>query len=320
MPISYSNDFRLKIIEEIKENNHTKTQIAKRFRVSRSFVYNLWARFKKTGSYEAKPRGNTTPPKVDAIGEEHIREWLSNEPDLTLRDLCERYDEHFNILMGKSSMDRALKRMKMTYKKSLYDPKKYSERVEKLRIEYTEEIEKIDRDRLFFIDEMGANMNHSPLYSPLYGRAPSDERVYDDTPAAKGQRISMVGALTTSGMEAAFNFTGTMTGTVFLYFLEHFLCPLLSEGDYVVMDNTSVHKVDDVRHFIEKTGAKLIYLPPYSPELNPIELAWNKMKTHIRKQRARTFDQLYEVYAEALEAITMTDSRKFVAHAMGFLK
>lgn len=117
MPISYSSDLRVKIIEEIQEEKHTKTEIAEQFRVSRSFVYGLWSRFEKTGSYEAKPRGNTTPPKVDATGEDHIREWLSNEPDLTLNDLCERYDEHFNILMGKSSMDRALKRMKITYKK-----------------------------------------------------------------------------------------------------------------------------------------------------------------------------------------------------------
>jgi len=117
MPTSYSSDLRLKIIEEIQEEKYTKTEIAKQFRVSRSFVYTLWSRFKKTGSYEAKPRGNTRPPKVDATGEDHIREWLSNEPNLTLNDLCERYNEHFNILMGKSSMDRALKRMKITYKK-----------------------------------------------------------------------------------------------------------------------------------------------------------------------------------------------------------
>jgi len=117
MPTSYSSDLRLKIIEEIQEEKYTKTEIAKQFRVSRSFVYTLWSRFKKTGCYEAKPRGNTRPPKVDATGEDHIREWLSNEPNLTLNDLCERYNEHFNILMGKSSMDRALKRMKITYKK-----------------------------------------------------------------------------------------------------------------------------------------------------------------------------------------------------------
>lgn len=163
---------------------------------------------------------------------------------------------------------------------------------------------------------MGANLN----YSPLYGRSVSHDRVYDDRPTAKGQRISRVSALTTSGMKAAFNYEGTMTGNVFLYFLEHFLCPLLSNGDYVVLDNASVHKVERVKHLIEKTGAKVIYLPPYSPDLNPIELAWNKMKTYIRKKRARTIDTLYKVYAEALESITSSDSENFVEHAMGFLE
>lgn len=163
---------------------------------------------------------------------------------------------------------------------------------------------------------MGASLNHSPHY----GRSLSNERVYDEQPVAKGKRISMVSALTTLGMKAAFNYEGTMTGIVFLYFLQHFLCPVLSDGDYVVMDNASVHKVDEVKQLIESTGAKVIYLPPYSPELNPIELAWNKMKTYIRKQRARNTDALYSVYAEALESITLSDSEKFVEHAMKFLK
>jgi transposase len=163
---------------------------------------------------------------------------------------------------------------------------------------------------------MGANLNHSPCY----GRSPSNERVYDERPVAKGKRISMVSALTTSGMKAAFNYEGTMTGGVFLYFLQHFLCPLLSAGDYIVLDNASVHKVDDVKQLIEAAGAQVIYLPPYSPELNPIELVWNKMKTSIRKQRARTVEALYGVYAEALESITLSDSKKFIEHAMKFLK
>ncbi len=85
-----------------------------------------------------------------------------------------------------------------------------------------------------------------------------------------------------------------MTGLVFLYFLKYFLCPLLAEGDYVVMDNASVHKVDEVKDLIQKTGAKLIYLPPYSPDLNPIELAWNKIKQYLRKQRPRTVEALYQ--------------------------
>ena len=128
----------------------------------------------------------------------------------------------------------------------------------------------------------------------------------------------MVGALSESGIKTALNFEGTMTGLVFLYFVEHFLCPNLKTGDYVVMDNAPVHKVEGIKALIEKTGAKLIYLPPYSPELNPIELAWNKIKQFLRKQKARTVDKLYEAYSDALKEISKEDSENFVKHAMSF--
>lgn len=125
----------------------------------------------------------------------------------------------------------------------------------------------------------------------------------------------MVGALSASGMKTALNFEGTMTTDIFLYFLQHFLCPLLKAGDGVVMDNAPVHKNDQVRTLIEATGAKLLYLPPYSPELNPIELAWNKIKHFLRQQKARTIDALYQAYAEALTMISEQDAYRFVAHA-----
>lgn len=128
----------------------------------------------------------------------------------------------------------------------------------------------------------------------------------------------MVGAMSASGMKTALNFEGTMTTEIFLYFLQHFLCPLLKAGDVVIMDNASVHKQDDIRNLIEATGAKLLYLPPYSPELNPIELAWNKIKHFLRKQKARTLDALYLAYANALKFISEQDAKGFVKHAMGF--
>jgi len=161
---------------------------------------------------------------------------------------------------------------------------------------------------------MGAGLN----LSPLYGRAPSNQRVYDESPVARGQRISLVGAMTSSGIKTALNFEGTMTGLVFIYFLKNFLCPLLAEGDYVVMDNASVHKVDEVQELIQKTGAKLIYLPPYSPDLNPIELAWNKIKQYLRKKRPRTVDTLYQAYAEGLKYISKGNAKSFVNHSMKF--
>ena len=173
----------------------------------------------------------------------------------------------------------------------------------------------LNADKLFFLDEMGVGLN----LSPLYGRAPLGQRVYDEQPVAKGKRISMIAALSTEGIETALNFEGTLNGTLFLYFLRHFLCPLLSKGDTVVIDNASPHRVAEVRETIEATGARLVYLPPYHPDLNPIELAWNKMKQYLRKQRPRTAEDLYGAYAKALAGITKRDAGRFFKHAMSFL-
>ncbi|OQK18626.1 hypothetical protein AU255_12685 [Methyloprofundus sedimenti] len=84
------------------------------------------------------------------------------------------------------------------------------------------------------------------------------------------------------------------------------------------MDNASVHKVDEIKDLIQKTGAKLIYLPPYSPDLNPIELAWNKIKQYLRKQRPRTVEALYQAYAEGLRCISTDNAQSFVNHSMKF--
>jgi len=129
----------------------------------------------------------------------------------------------------------------------------------------------------------------------------------------------MVGAISQSGMKTALNFEGTMTGAVFVYFLENFLCPTLKAGDYVVMDNAPAHKVESVKILIEKTGAKLLYLPPYSPELNPIELVWNKIKQFLRKQRPRSIDKLYQAYSEALKNISQNNVENFISHSMKFV-
>jgi len=154
---------------------------------------------------------------------------------------------------------------------------------------------------------------------PTYGRAPSNERAYDTKPVSKGQRISLIGAMTKSGMATALNIEGTTNTLAFIYFLNHFLCPLLKKGTYVVVDNASIHKSDEVRELIEACGATLIYLPPYHPELNPIELAWNKMKTRLRKERARTKEQLYDIYSIALKTITPDNANEFFSKSMGFI-
>src|SRR5438270_12288168 len=119
---------------------------------------------------------------------------------------------------------------------------------------------------------MGAAMN----LKARYGRRPTGERVYGAKPTGPGERISTVGALGLGGLASAMCFEGTLAGEVFLQFLDEVLVPGLKPGQVVILDNAKAHKVEGVPERIEGAGARVLYLPPYSPDLNPIEMAWSK--------------------------------------------
>src|SRR5438874_11663925 len=160
---------------------------------------------------------------------------------------------------------------------------------------------------------MGAAMN----LTPLYGRSPTGERVYGAKPTGPGKRISTVGALGLGGLTSAMCFEGTLTGEVFLQFLDEFLVPGLKPGQIVILDNAKAHKVEGVRERIEGAGARVLYLPPYSPDLNPIEMACSKVKQFLRKAQARTVEALYEAIAQALQTLSPSDAKGFFKH-VGF--
>jgi len=119
MPAPYSIDIRKRIVDTIKEGKQTKPEIAERFCVSYHFVRSLWIHYQATGSVEPKQVGGYTLPKVDKKGEEQLKIWLHKQPDMTLADLCDKYEDKFNIKMGKSSMDRALGRAGISFKKKV---------------------------------------------------------------------------------------------------------------------------------------------------------------------------------------------------------
>lgn len=157
---------------------------------------------------------------------------------------------------------------------------------------------------------MGATLN----LTPLYGRSPKGARAYGEKPTSRGARLSTLGALSSQALLTAMCFEGTLNGSVFMYFLEHFLCPVLQPGQSVIVDNAKAHQVEGARELIESKGARLVYLPPYSPDLNPIELAWSKVKHFLRKARARTVETLYQALAEALATITADHAAAFFKH------
>ena len=151
-------------------------------------------------------------------------------------------------------------------------------------------------ERLVFIDEAGA----STKMTRLYGRCPRGERLVSYVPFGHWKTTTFVGALRHDQITAPCVFDGPMNGETFRAWVEQFLAPTLREGDIVVMDNLSSHKVAGVKAAIEKAGARLRYLPPYSPDLNPIEQFFAKLKALLRKAAARTLEALIDAIAGAL--------------------
>lgn len=147
-----------------------------------------------------------------------------------------------------------------------------------------------------------------------YARAPRGQRVKEATPQGHWRILTMLAALTIRGLEAPMTIAEPTDGDIFLAYLEQVLCPQLHPGQVVIMDNLSAHKVDGVRSLIEGAGARLMYLPPYSPDLNPIEQAWSKVKQLLRSLKARTAETLETAVAEALAAITTENAIAWFSH------
>ena len=148
-----------------------------------------------------------------------------------------------------------------------------------------------------------------------YGRAPRGERLISKVPWGHWKTITFVGALRLDRMTAPAVFDGPMDGDCFRAYVEQVLAPTLLPGDIVVMDNLASHKVAGIQEAIEATGATLRYLPPYSPDLNPIEQAIAKLKSYLRKEAARTLETLIEAIASALKKFTPQECANFITNA-----
>jgi hypothetical protein len=168
----------------------------------------------------------------------------------------------------------------------------------------------IHSQRLVFVDEMGANIS----LAPLYGWSRRGERVFASVPRNWGKNVTLLASMSLEGMGPCLAVEGPTTTEVFETYLEHVLAPTLRAGQVVVMDNLTAHKGERVRELIEGRGCQLIYLPPYSPDFNPIEEAFAKLKALLRKGEARSHEVLIEAMGWALEALTVSDARSFFEH------
>jgi transposase len=196
------------------------------------------------------------------------------------------------------------------HKKSLHASERETEGVRQARADYRELIAPLDVAHLKFIDESGVNL----ALTRRYGRAPRGERVVGAVPQNYGANVTMIAALSRQGVEAVMTIDGATDAEVFRAYVAQVLCPTLVPGDIVVMDNLRAHKVAGIRERIEAHGAQLIYLPPYSPDLSPIEPCWSKLKTLLRAAQARTREALDAAIQQVLAAVTPSDARGWFSH------
>ena len=164
--------------------------------------------------------------------------------------------------------------------------------------------------RLKFIDEAGIHLG----FTRLFGRAKSGQRIEEGVAQRSGTKLTMLAAIGAGGVSAEWVIEGALDGDAFEVYVKQVLGPTLEAGDVVVMDNLSVHKVGWVKSALEARGAVLQYLPPYSPDLNPIEKCWSKVKAALRRAKARTVDELMEALKEALMSVSESDARGWFAH------
>ncbi len=168
----------------------------------------------------------------------------------------------------------------------------------------------LDARRLVFVDQMGTNIS----LSPLYAWALKGQRAYCSVPRNRGSNTTVLSSMTLEGMGPALTVEGSTTSVVFETYVEQVLAPTLRKGQVVVMDNLSAHKGERIRDLIEGQGCELLYLPSYSPDFNPIEEAFAKIKGLLRKSEARTREALVEAIGWAISAVIAKDARGFFEH------
>jgi transposase len=269
----YSIDFRQKIIDVWQKDGISIRELAKRFHVAKSFIQKLLKQYKETGDISPRPQGGSPPTKLNSEQLGTLVEIIEENNDATLEELCELLYEKTEVRVSRATMGRITQKLNYSFKKkTLHAAEKESERVQQRRVDYWSDIRDINPANLIFIDESGVNL----AMLRLYARALIGKRARGTRPQKRGKNISVISAISLEQVIASVNIYGAVDGVTFEGFIIKELVPRIKEGDCVIMDNAKIHLGEMVREMIEEAKAKLVYLPPYSPEFSPIENFWSK--------------------------------------------
>jgi transposase len=302
-----SNDLRKRILEAVDNKEGSRRKLASRFKVNTATITKLLRLRRETGSYEPRPHGGGIEPTLDHDALERLRKLVEEIPDATLVTLKQK----MGVSGSRMIICRALQKLGLPRKKkSKHASQRDTSEVREERREFAEAVETIEPKRLVFVDETGV----TTAMTPTYGRAPKGERVEASAPAS-WESVTVIAAMGLDGVRAPPAFEGAVNAAMFLMYVEQVLVPALRCGDVVIFDNLASHLSRAVSDAIERAGASVLPLPPYSPDFNPIEEMFSKFKEFLRRVGARAKEHLYDAVGEGLREVTPEDILGWFRHA-----
>src|SRR5512135_1206110 len=303
----YSTDLRERVAAAVDHREGSQREIARRFRVSLSFLVRLLQRRHDAGTLEPKPHGGGPPPCLGPDDQQRLAELIREQPDATLEQLKQRG----GCTCSLKTLWLALRQRRLTLKKkSLHASEQDRPDVQEKRRCFRLEVRQIEPKRLVFVDETGV----TTAMTPTYAWAPRGQRAVDSAPAS-WETVTVIVALGLDGVRAPLAFPGSTDTAAFQTYVEQALVPELHEGDVVVFDNIKPHLAAGVAESIERAGAQVLPLPPYSPDYTPIGEMFSKVKQGLRRAEARAKAELYEALGETLRRVTPEDILGWFRHA-----
>src|SRR5512142_879167 len=303
----YSMDLRERVAAAVDHHEGSLRPIARTFRVSLSFIVRLLQRRRHAGTLDPKPHGGGPPPALGRDDHERLADLIGEQPDATLEQLKQRG----GFTCSLKALWLALRRRHLTFKKkSLHASQRDRPDVQKKRRSFRRQVRQIEPKHLIFVDETGV----TTAMTPAYAWAPRGERAVDSAPAS-WETVTLIAALGRDGVRAPLAFPGATDTAAFQTYVDQVLVPAWHAGDVVVLDNLKPHLASGVAASIERVGARVRPLPPYSPDYTPIEEMFSKVKQGLRRAEARTEARLYEALGEALRRVTPKDILGWFQHA-----
>jgi transposase len=305
---SYPVELRERVVKAVEEREGSIEAVAKIFSVGTTFIYKMLRQKEETGSLSPKPHGGGFAPLIDEPELKELRHLVEEQPDATLEEFRDRLRQRAQVDASLPMVCRALQKLSLPRKQKRFFAQ---ERNAKKRRAFRRKVQKLEPEKFVFIDEMGANIN----LSRRYARAPKGQRVEEALPQNTPTNVSVAGALGARKLLAACCIEGAFDGEAFAAFIEQMVVPQLELGQTVLMDNVPTHQAARVESAIKSAEATLLNLPAYSPDLDPMEPCWSKIKTYLRKAKARTLEALYKAIGLGMRLVTAEDIRGWFSHA-----